>query len=216
MKILRFFNFLAPDEASFVQHFEEVADNLIQCSELMKKLMLTETVEEREALIDKIKLSEKEGDRLTVMIIKHLNKSFLTPFDREDIQELTAKLDDVVNNVYAASQRIRIYKPRKLTKEMYQVSEIMGLIALEIRVAVGQLHHAIDHKDGIIKSCDQINMLENKADHVYNMAISMLFEQEPDTIELIKTKEIMHSMEKAADMAEDVSDVIRTILLKLT
>lgn len=207
---------MVPDEASFVQLFEETADNLIRCTELLKGLMLTDTMEDREDFFVKIKQNEKEGDRLTELVVHHLNKSFLTPFDREDIQELAAKLDDVVNNIYGASQRIRLYKPKSLTKEMLQVSEIIGLIAIEIRKAVSLLHQAIAHQEGIVKACDQINMLENKADHIHNLAISKLFEEETDTIELVKLKEIHQSLEKAADKSEDVSDVIRTILLKLT
>lgn len=215
MKLSKLFTFLAPDEASFVQHFVDVADNLIKASELMKGLMLTESMAEREEFFVKIKNAEITGDKLTEVINFHLNKSFITPFDREDIHELAYKLEDVLNNLYAASQRIKLYKPAKLSKEMVQVTEIIVLIANEIREAILLLDHAILHKDGIIKACDQINILENKADHLHSMGISKLFDEETDATELIKAKEILVSLEKAADRSEHVSDVIRTILLKM-
>ncbi|MFZ4464428.1 MAG: DUF47 domain-containing protein [Bacteroidales bacterium] len=215
MKLSKLFTFLAPDEASFVQHFVDVADNLIEATELMKGLMLTESMGEREEFFDKIKNKEITGDKLTEVINFHLNKSFLTPFDREDIHELTYKLEDVLNNLYAASQRIKLYKPAKLSKEMVLVTEIIGLIAIEIREAVRLLDHAISHREGIIKACDKIDILENKADHLHSMGISKLFDEENDITELIKVKEILASLEKAADRSEQVSDVIRTILLKM-
>ena len=136
-------------------------------------------------------------------------------FDREDIHELASKIDDVLDNINAASQRIRLYKPKTLTTDMKQMADILGLLAIEIQKAVSQLRHLAKHKSEIVKACDQINLLENKADHVYNMAISKLFDEEKNTGELIKLKDIMASLEKAADKAEDVSDAIRTILIKM-
>jgi len=215
MKLDDLLKYFVPKETAFFPLFEEDAKILIKGSELLKNLISTTDLDDRDAFIARIKVTESEGDRVTDKIFEQLNKSFITPFDREDIHGLASSIDDVLDNINAASQRIRLYKPKNLTPEMLQVADIIGLVALEIEIAVNNLRNAGRNKDKIMHACDQINILENKADHVYNLAISKLFEESKDTIELIKIKEIHMSLEKSVDKAEDVSDVIRTIMVKL-
>ncbi|NOU46181.1 MAG: DUF47 family protein [Bacteroidales bacterium] len=215
MKLDDLLKYFVPKETAFFPLFKEDADILIKGSELLKDLISTTDIDDRDAFIARIKATEKEGDRVTDKIFTQLNKSFITPFDREDIHALASSVDDVLDNINAASQRIRLYKPKALTPEMYQVAEIIGLVALQIEIAVNGLSNPGKNRDRIMNACDEINLLENKADHVYNLAISVLFEEEKDTVELIKIKEIHMSLEKSVDKAEDVSDVIRTIMVKL-
>ncbi|MFZ4465391.1 MAG: DUF47 domain-containing protein [Bacteroidales bacterium] len=215
MNIDKFLKVFVPKETAFFPLFENDAKILIKGTELLAELVKTNDLDERETLIARIKAAESEGDKVTDEIFTQLNKSFITPFDREDIHELASKIDDVLDNINAASQRIRLYKPKTLTTDMKEMADVLGLLAIEIQKAVSQLRHLAKHKNEIVKACDQINMLENKADHVYNLAISKLFDEEKNTGELIKLKDIMASLEKAADKAEDVSDAIRTILIKM-
>lgn len=215
MKFDTLLKYFVPKETAFFPLFEEDATILIKGSELLKDLVSTTDMDDRDAFIARIKATEKEGDVVTDKIFTQLNKSFITPFDREDIQGLASSIDDVLDNINAASQRIRLYKPKTLTVEMFHVAEIIGLVTLQIEIAVKGLSSPEKNRDKIMRACDEINILENKADHVYNLAISNLFEKEKDTVELIKIKEVHQSLEKSVDKAEDVSDVIRTIMVKL-
>jgi uncharacterized protein len=158
---------------------------------------------------------EHEGDDMTHQIYKQLNKSFITPFDREDIQALASCLDDVLDYINGASQRINLYKPKVLISPFVEFAEIIDSAATELEILFHGLRDAVKNKETIMQGCININTLENKADDLYHAGISNLFEHEKDTIELIKNKEIFGTLEKAVDTAEDVSDIIKTIMIKL-
>ena len=129
MKLDDLLKYFVPKETAFFPLFDEDAKILIKGSDLLKDLVSTTDLDDRDAFIARIKATEKEGDRLTTKIFEQLNKSFITPFDREDIQSLASSIDDVLDNINAASQRIRLYKPKFLTPEMVNVAEMIGLAA---------------------------------------------------------------------------------------
>ena len=210
-----FLKFFVPNDTTFFPLFEEDVKVLVKASELFKTLMDTDDIEQRDPIVKQIKGLELEGDEITHHIYSQLNKSFITPFDREDIQELASSLDDVLDHINGVSQRIRLYKPKVLIPVLKEFSEIIYQAAREIEISVNGLRNAGRNKEKIIQSCINLNTLENKGDDLYHMGISMLFEEEKDTVELIKTKEIIATLEKAVDKAEDVSDVIKTILIKM-
>lgn len=206
-------NFLVPKEKKFFPLFDKSADNLVQSSELLKKLMSTNDQYEKETLIVQIKEHETTGDNITHQIYEELNKTFITPFDRDDIHGLTSAIDDVVDLIDSASQKIKLYKPRSYMDEFLTISGLILDASKEIKVAVAELKN-IKNPDKCNCACIRINEIENKADIIYHYALSQLFEKETDAIELTKKKEILESLERATDRAEDVSDVIRTILIK--
>ena len=210
--ILKFF---VPQDNSFFPLFEENAKILLQASELLKKLMTMETVPDRMQIIKEIKSVEHDGDDVTHKIFQQLNKSFITPFDREDIQELASSLDDVIDYINGTAQRIDLYKPKVFMPVFVEMAEVINQAAKEIGISLSGLQHAGKNKEKIIQSCIILNTLENKADDLHHMGLSELFERETDTIELIKKKAILETLEKTVDKAEDVSDVIKTILVKL-
>lgn len=215
MNLDYFLKFFVPKDTAFFPLFEQDVKILVKASELFKTLMDTDDIEQRDPIIKQIKGLELEGDEITHQIYSQLNKSFITPFDREDIQELASSLDDVLDHINGVSQRIRLYKPKVLIPVLKEFSEIIYQAALEIEISVNGLRNAGKNKDKIIQSCIKLNTLENKGDDLYHIGISKLFDEEKDTIELIKTKEIIATLEKAVDKAEDVSDVIKTILIKM-
>jgi predicted phosphate transport protein (TIGR00153 family) len=204
-----------PKDTSFYPLFEENASILVKSSELLKSLLMTDKIEDREAFVIQIKQLENDGDVLTTSIFQHLNKSFITPFDREDIQSLASTLDDVVDYINGVGQRVQLFKPKKFPAEFLALAEIIGKAAQELEASVRGLSHASRNKESILESCARINKLESRADDLYHSGISRLFELEEDTRELIKHKEIIATLEKAVDCAEDVSDVIKTILVKM-
>lgn len=215
MKLDSILKYFVPNDTSFFPLFEEGATILLKASGLLRSLMSSETMEQREAISRQIKEVEHEGDDLTHKIFQQLNKSFITPFDREDIQALASSMDDVLDFINGASQRINLYKPKAIFPPFIEFSEIIHFAACELELLLHGLKDAVKNKEKIIQGCIRINTLENKADDLYHSGISDLFEHEKDTIELIKNKEIFGTLEKAVDKAEDVSDIIKTILIKL-
>ncbi len=204
-----------PKDTSFFPLFEENAAILVKAADHLKSLMLTDKVQDRDAYIIQIKQLENDGDDLTHKIFQHLNNSFITPFDREDIQKLASSLDDVVDYINGVGQRIQLFKPKRFPDEFLAISEIILKAAIEIESSVKMMSHAGKNKEHILESCVQLNKLESRADELYHAGISKLFEHEEDTRELIKHKEIIATLEKAVDMEEDVSDAIKTILVKM-
>jgi predicted phosphate transport protein (TIGR00153 family) len=215
MKLDSLLKYFVPNDTSFFPLFEEDARILLKATGLLRLLMASETMEQREAIARQIKEVEHEGDDLTHRIYLQLNKSFITPFDREDIQSLASSLDDVLDYINGASQRISLYKPKAIYPPFIEFAEIIHFAAGELELLLNALKDAVKNKENIIQGCISINTLENKADDLYHAGISNLFEFERDTIELIKNKEIFGTLEKAVDKAEDVSDIIKTIMIKL-
>jgi len=215
MNFDKFLKFFTPKDHAFFPLFEQDAQNLIRTTEVLKLLMATEDPALQENYINKIKELEKIGDDITHHIFDQLNKSFITPFDREDIQQFASNIDDVVDTINGAAQRIRLYKPKTYIPVYLEFAEIICQAAKEIEFSVNLLTDPSGNKDKITKSCISINTLENKADELYHIGISLLFENEKDPFELIKKKEILETLEKAVDKAEDVSDAIKTILVKM-
>jgi predicted phosphate transport protein (TIGR00153 family) len=205
--------YFIPKEKKFYAMFNHAAENTIEASAALVKLFNSSELEDRRALGLTIKAIEKKGDEFTNRIFDVLNQSFITPFDREDINELTSTIDDVVDLIYSLSGKVEVYRCTVFSTFM---KEMVGLIhqgCLQIKVAVGGLEDTKNsHK--VLKACKEMNKLESRIDEYYHMAISSLFENEKDPIELIKQKEIIQNIEKIANKIEDVSDVVKTILVK--
>jgi len=205
--------FLVPKDSKFFPLFIGVAENLVEGSKAFKTLVTLEDVSKRPAIIEKIKDFENQGDTFTHTIFTELNSTYITPFDRQDIQDLTNSVDNVLDYTNKTAQRILLYKPKRLPAEMNQIADMLIESAELILFAMKELHRNKSYKE-INNACVRINTLENAADAAYHVGISDLFENEKDPIELIKLKEILQALEKAIDCAEDVSDVIKTIILK--
>lgn len=205
--------FLVPKDKKFYPLFEDASDNLLKAAVALNKMMLISDIEQREIVISDIKELERLGDDITHHIFDELNKTFITPFDREDIHQLASSLDDVLDYINSSAQRIRLYKPKGIPAGFVEISELIIQAAREIKTAVYGLRN-VKTPAKIKTACIRINEIENLADEVYYVTITNCFREEEDAIELIKNKEIIQTLEKATDMAEDVSDVIKTILVK--
>lgn len=216
MNFDKFLKFFTPKDPSFYPLFERDAQNLIKSAEILKLLLGTEDPDMQENYIKQIKDLELVGDEITHTIYDQLNKSFITPFDREDIQQFASNIDDVVDTINGVGQRIRLYKPKTYISVFLEFAEVLYQAAQEIEQSVNLMKDPAINKKKIIDSCIIINTLENKGDDLYHLGISTLFENEKDAFELIKKKEILETLEKAVDKAEDVSDAIKTIMVKLS
>lgn len=218
MKINDVLKFFVPKDESFFPLYEGQAKCILEGAKLLNDIIYQKTDEEREIIFNKIRDIETEGDTYTHKIYEQLNKSFLTPFDREDIHALASHLDDVLDYIYAVSQRIQWYKPKpkKISEEFKNFVIVINSMSKEIETAVIHLRDASKNKEKILQSCINLNSLENEADRIFYAYMSALFENKSDEhmLEIIKNKDIFQTLEKTADAAEDVSDIIKTILIK--
>jgi predicted phosphate transport protein (TIGR00153 family) len=201
---------IIPREAKFFEMFAEQASNLTQGARLLMEIL--EDYTNVEVRVKQLKEIETRADEVTHNILTKLNQSFITPFDREDIHRLASSLDDVLDFVNAAGERLVMYK---IGTPPSPAGELAGIVvkqceALEKAVAL------LEKNDGMIDYLVEINRLENQADEVARRAIGRLFEHEKDPISLIKVKELYEVLEMATDKAEDAANVLETVVLKST
>jgi len=215
MALDRLLKLLVPKDKVFFPLLKQDVENLVIISEHLVLLMKEEVHEKKLEIIKKIKILEKNGDNLTHKIFEELNKSFITPLDREDIHQLASILDDVADSINKVAQRIKLYNPKKLLSEYLTMSQTILEAVKQLEFIINELEF-IKNPEIIKEACDKISNLEHKSDDMYHTAIQELFNNEKDTIELIKNKEILEILEKTTDKTEDVSDVIKTILVKTT
>jgi uncharacterized protein len=214
MGINTFFQKLVPKDKKFFPMFEAQADLIVQASGMLNEIFISTDPARHAELFKAIKDLENQGDNVAHGIFDELDKTFITPFDREDIHQLTSKLDDVLDFINGTSQRIRLYRLKNFPSEFVQFSNVLQHGGVEIRNAVKELYN-LKRPEMIRHACIRINEVENQADDLYHSVISDLFEHEKDAIELIKKKEVLQTMERASDRMEDVADVLKTILIKL-
>ncbi len=211
-KILKFF---VPQDHSYHPLFEEDAKNLTGAAQLLEQLLSTSDAEEHEKIYKEIKEIEHIGDEITNRAYQQLNKSFITPFDREDIHELTAHIDDVVDSINGIGRRICLYRPKHLMPVYKEMAKMIHEASLEIQTSIHLLVDAAANKEEITKACDKVKEIEHKADDYYYVAIAELFDKEKDPAELLKNNKILELLERCVDEEEDVTDTIRAILIKM-
>lgn len=206
------FSFLVPRDKKFFPLFERSADNLKAISVKLVDLLAAEPANQR-SIIKEIEHLEHEGDGIAHEIFNELGKSFITPFDREDIHALASALDDVVDYIHGSAKRIELYHLKSVTTEMIKLGDLINKGAEELCIAIKGLKDMKNaHK--IREAAVRINSIENHADDIFDMAVADLFENETDAKELIKKKEILAVLETATDKCEDAADVISSIVIK--
>lgn len=200
-----------PREQKFFDLFEASAQNMVKAAQVLKELVDTwEGVKDR---VDEIAQLEHNGDTITHQIMAQLHRTFVTPFDREDITLLAHSLDDVMDFIDAAADAMLIYKIDHSTPRAKELADIIVQATAEVERAIPQLRHRAGLKE-IPPRCVEINRLENVADEVYRSAIAELFDDTADIAQVIKWREIYEHMETATDRCEDVSNVLEGVALK--
>ena len=161
-------------------------------------------------LVELIKSVEHECDEITHNITTKLNRSFITPFDREDIYTLSVALDDVCDYIDAAARAVVMYNIHESDESAKQLAAILQKQAAEIHGAVGQLKTA----KGMEQHLLEIQRLENDADDVYFRGMANLFKNTPDPVNIIRWKELFEILESGTDRCESVGNIIESIVLK--
>jgi predicted phosphate transport protein (TIGR00153 family) len=205
-------SWLIPHEKYFFDMIEQQSKNVLQGVDALVNML--EHYNEIEKKRDRIKQIENEGDKMVHDIFAELNKTFITPIDREDITKLTSSLDDILDNLEAVSERLIIYEIKKPPKYMLEFAQILQKTTRNVNEGINLLRNFKDAKQ-IRGFCRDVNTLENEGDILLRRATAELFTKK-DPIEIIKTKELYDDLEAAIDRCEDVADVIGDILVKYT
>jgi uncharacterized protein len=199
---------LIPRDNTFFDMFAQMSENLIAGARTMVELFTD--YQNVDAKVAEIRRIERAGDEMTHAVLTKLNQTFITPFDREDIHQLASSLDDVLDFLNASAARIIMYRIKTPPPVALDLARIILLQTQELHRALPLLRKNGD----ILTYCVEINRLENEADVISRAAIGQLFDQEKDPITLIKTKELIEFLELATDKAEDVANVLETVVLK--
>ncbi len=203
---MRFF----PKSIDFFEIFDKVAANISNAAGLF--VSLVETFDNIDARANEIHELEQDGDVLTHDIMKNLNKTFITPIDREDIHALASTLDDVLDLIWAAADRLTVFKLTESTKEAIAMSKDLFVTTELVHKAIKKLKEK--NYSHIQEYCIEINKLENRIDRKFRDALGNLFDEIKDPILIIKWKEIYEHLEDASDKCEDVANVLEAIVLK--
>ena len=200
-----------PREEKFFDLFEGSAQNMVKAAQMLKELV--NTWEDVGKSIDEITNLEHEGDTITHEIMAQLHRTFVTPFDREDIATLAHTLDDVTDFIHAAADAMFIYKIDRPSQRAKELADIIVQAVVEVERAVRGLRHRAE-LGKILTRCVEINRLENVADRVFRSAQAELFNDTADIAQVIKWREIYEHMETATDRCEDVSNVLEGVAIK--
>ena len=209
-----FFSKFTPKETKFFPLLKEMADVILVTSDLIIECVENYSHESAIEYAVKIKEQEKKGDVLSNHIFNELNLTFITPFDREDIQHLANRLDDVIDRINSSAKRNVLYNPKKMTPSAVQMALQLREGAICIGKAVDELDFFKKNSKKIKEYSIELHKIENAADDIYEHFLIDLFENEKDAIEIIKLKEIMIELEKATDVADQVGKILQTIIVK--
>jgi predicted phosphate transport protein (TIGR00153 family) len=199
---------LIPREERFYDDFEALAREITQGARLIQEMVAPEQPIWDRA--DEIKELEHKCDFLTHGIIQRLNRTFVTPLDREDIHALARSLDDVMDAIDASATIIRLYQIRHVRTGARDLARTIVDCANEMLKAM----QVFEKRKGVTEHAVEINRLENEADRLHQEAVRELFEQERDPLMVIKWKEILDFLEAATDRCEDVANVLEGVVVK--
>lgn len=207
------FNFFSPKDKLFQPLFEQAGNNLVKISAALVDTVNETDLVKRKEHIKAVEKFEHAGDDLTHAIFLELGKTFITPFDREDIHALACALNDIADYIYAAGINIDLYNIKTTDRAMVSLAQLLFEMCTDLDNAIKELR-TFKNTQLIADVCLRINAGESQADLICNTAVATLFENELDAIELIKQKEVLQMLEMATDKCDDVANVLESILVK--
>ncbi len=201
---------LIPRETKFFDMFAEITSNVIEGAKLLHDVLSDWDYQTLPESAQRMRMIEHRGDEMTHQLLIKLNQTFITPFDREDIHLLASSLDDVLDFIYGATNRLVNYK---ITQPSPSAKILAGIILKQTQ-ELGKAVALLEKDHALLSHCVEVNRLENEADQVAQEAIGRLFDGGYDPITLIKLKELLEILEEASDKAEDAANVLETVVLK--
>ncbi|MBW2488816.1 MAG: DUF47 domain-containing protein [Deltaproteobacteria bacterium] len=206
------FRSIIPREEVFFDNFEGICGFMTEAARGLRTML--EKGAPYDEAADRIKKLEQQADELTHRSIETLHKTFVTPLDRQDILRLIVGLDDILDTTEAVSSLLKLYNPRKILPKAADLAELLVRGTEKVAVMVGLLRQPSKAADRLMALAVELNQLENEADQTYQQAIARLFQDEDNSKELIKWKDILEQIETATDQCEDVADIIEGIVLE--
>ena len=202
---------LMPREGRFYDLFNAHAERIIEGSRELAAMI--GSFSELDAHAQRIDGAERAADKITHECITLLHKSFITPFDRDQIHALITAMDDILDLIQDVAESVALYDLRTVTPEAKQLAEICHLCCERVRTAVGLLTN-VKRAEAILKCCEEIDRLESDADRVMRAALSKLFREEHDLKQVMKMRVIYDLLESITDRCEDVANVVEGIVLE--
>jgi predicted phosphate transport protein (TIGR00153 family) len=199
---------LIPREEKFYKDFQALADEIKRGARLLEQMVTPEHPVWDKA--DEIKEVEHKCDFLTHEIIQRLNRTFVTPIDREDIHALARSLDDVMDAIDASASLVRLYRLDRVRYGARELAHIITTSTDQVRLAID----AMEQSAPVSTHAVEINRLENEADRTHQLAVTRLFDDERDPILIMKWKETLDFLEDATDRCEDVANVLESVMVK--
>ena len=203
---------LVPKQDSFFDLFEKQVETVNNGAQALQDMLTDFTDIEDKAF--RIRATEHDADEIVHSMMRKLNTTFVTPFDREDIHALTSALDDILDFIEAAADRMVLYEIDEPTEAAIKLSQILAEATGITQGAVVALREMKKNSDKIREACVAINRLENRGDQVNRAAMAKLFQMHDKPMEALKWREIYHNMETAIDKCEDVADILESAVLK--
>ncbi len=204
------FNFI-PKDFNFFETFERQISFAVEAADHFAELAAKGTF--GELALSKFQAIEHQGDDTAHSVIDQLNKTFITPFDREDVHALVKEIDNIIDMFNTMVNRLVIYKISGVNKNLVEFSLVIQESVHGVSSMVKGMKNLKNTK-AILEACVEVNRLENVGDSIRNKVLAELFEREKDPITVIKWKEIYEDAETLLDICEDVAHVVESILVK--
>jgi predicted phosphate transport protein (TIGR00153 family) len=199
---------IIPRNEDFYDLFDQAAANLSEAAVLLLKLITD--FDDPETAHAEVLQREHEGDEITHQIMRALNTTFVTPFDREDIHRLASGIDDILDGIEAVADLLVLHHIEKPLPEMRQQADVLARAAEQVHHAIGGLRRF----SGLERFGVEINRLENEGDRVYRKTVARLFSGDYKAMDVLKWKDLVDQLEAAIDGCEDVANTLESIVLK--
>jgi len=214
MKLDRFFQLFVVKERKFYPLYIAQAENIVNGALKLLDLVNEQDYAKQKELFREIKQIETKGDQVTSKIYNELRASFVTPFDREDINTLASRLDTFLDFIHDSARRIILYQPKEIDKQLIDIISYIVEDARILSSIMAELEQMHSKSKFITQKCAHIQDIEHAVDDLYEDYLLTIFEHEKDAIELVKLKNIVQALEDATDKAKEIGDTIKNILLK--
>ncbi|MEG0518118.1 MAG: DUF47 family protein [Bacteroidales bacterium] len=215
MKIDKFFQYFVVKEKKFYPLYIRQAEIVENAAELLVKLLKEESPEKRKEISKEIKKLETQGDEVERQLFDELYKTFVTPFDREDVQMLTSRVETFLDFIHDSAKKIVIYHPQTIDKVWVEIGEAILEDARILSGIMKELEFLTSKSKFIMQKCARIKEIEHEVDDLFECYMSNLFEVEKNGVELTKNKNIVQNLEDATDRAKEIGDCLKTIIVKI-
>lgn len=215
MKIDKFFQCFVVKEKKFYPLYMKQAEIVENAATLLVEILKEESPDKRKEICKEVKRLETEGDVLAMTLFDELYKTFVTPFDREDIQMLASRVETFLDFIHDSAKKIVIYHPQSIDKVWIEIGEAILEDARILSGIMKELEFLHTKSKFIMQKCARIKEIEHDVDDLFECYMSNLFEVEKNSIELTKNKNIVQSLEDATDKAKEIGDCLKTIIVKI-